>query len=116
VLHGQHVTWRTGQPGSAQPRNVLVPFPSQPKLPVLKTRCPQFEGLVFVLVAIHVAAFAFWCWLLWSSRRAKEAAAAAAAGASTAAGGGGAGTGAGAAGRSTRDMLRAYHKSTLGKG
>lgn len=64
----------------------------------------QFEGLVFILVAIHVAAFAFWCWLLWSSRKAKEAAASAAASASA------------APGRSTRDVLRAYHKTTLGKG
>ncbi|KAI8475196.1 MAG: hypothetical protein J3K34DRAFT_465124 [Monoraphidium minutum] len=69
----------------------------------------QFEGLVFVLVGVHVAAFAFWCWLLWASRKAKDAAAAAG-------GGGVGGAGGGAASRSTRDILRAYNKSIMGKG
>jgi hypothetical protein len=58
-------------------------------------------------VAIHVAAFAFWCWLLWSSRRAKQAGDAVTPSPSS---------GALAAGRTTRDVLRAYHKSSLGKG
>lgn len=65
-----------------------------------------------MLVAIHVAAFAFWCWLLWASRRSKG-------------GGDGGPSGALAAAaaaaasfdgvRSTRDVLRAYQKSRYGK-
>ena len=65
---------------------------------------------MFVLVAVHVAAFGFWCWLLWSSRRNKQQDDGGRNGAASA------GSSATAAGRSTRDILRAYHKSTLGKG
>jgi hypothetical protein len=31
----------------------------------------QFEGLLLALVFIHVAAFAFWCYLLYASKRRK---------------------------------------------
>lgn len=79
---------------------------------------------MFALVALHVAAFAFWCFLLWKTRRAKDggggsggpsgsgSGAYAGAGASAVSGSGGSsGTG-----RSARDILRAYHKSSIGKG
>lgn len=33
----------------------------------------QFEGLVFVLIGIHVAALAFWGYLLYASRERKRA-------------------------------------------
>ena len=63
---------------------------------------------MFALVAIHFAAFGFWCWLLWSSRRAEAA---------NGGSGSGARGGAGASGsQSARDLLRAYQKSSLGKG
>jgi hypothetical protein len=64
---------------------------------------------VFALVAIHVAAFAFWCWLLWSSRKRQQ-------GNGGSSSGSGGMSGSGIASRSTKDILRAYHKSSLGKG
>jgi hypothetical protein len=82
----------------------------------------QFEGLVFVLIFIHMAAFAFWCWLLYKSRASKAAAAAENGGRGSSGGrqalaGGAPRPGAAAAGegRTTRDILKAYQKAQLGK-
>jgi hypothetical protein len=81
----------------------------------------QFEGLVFVLVAIHAAAFGFWCWLLYSSRRNNNASTKQQQQQAGGSGGvdgarSGLGGSSSAGNRSTRDILRAYHKSTIGKG
>lgn len=70
----------------------------------------QFEGLVFALVMIHVAAFAFWCYLLYKSKAARADAAAK----------GGARTGKPAAAtggdwKAPKDILKAYQKAQLGK-
>lgn len=74
----------------------------------------QFEGLVFALVFIHMAAFAFWAYLLYKSKSARADAAA----------GGKGGVKAGAAavatavgvGKSPKEILKAYQKAQLGKG
>lgn len=69
----------------------------------------QFEGLVFVLIFVHVAAFAFWCYLLYKSRAKRNEASSS---------GGSSGKAAGkavAAGRSPKDILKAYQKAQLGK-
>lgn len=62
----------------------------------------QFEGLVFILIGIHVAAFAFWCYLLYKSKRnAKDSSAKPADSSSD--------------WRTPKDILRAYHKAQIGK-
>lgn len=72
----------------------------------------QFEGLVFVLISIHVAALGFWCWLLWKSRATKRAADGAGSGAKASKA---AAAAAQSDWRSPRDILRAYQKTSLGK-
>lgn len=70
----------------------------------------QFEGLVFALISIHVAAFAFWCYLLYKSRvkRVDNSS------------GGSSSKGsrpatAAADWKSPKEILKAYQKSQLGK-
>jgi hypothetical protein len=82
----------------------------QPQHQQHKDAWHQFEGLVFALVFIHVAAFAFWCYLLYKSKASRAEAAkgglkAAAAAAATAVGDG----------KSPKDILKAYQKAQLGK-
>ena len=72
----------------------------------------QFEGLVFALIVIHVAAFAFWCYLLYKSRASKAEAASGAKGVK--AGAAAAATAAGGI-KSPKDILKAYQKAQLGK-
>ncbi|GBF95469.1 hypothetical protein Rsub_07819 [Raphidocelis subcapitata] len=90
------------------PRHVVLPqgLGATMAKPEHQDAWHQYEGLIFFLAAIHVAAFAFWCWLLASSRKAKAAEGVTPSASSAAL----------AAGRTTRDVLRAYHKSSLGKG
>jgi hypothetical protein len=68
----------------------------------------QFEGLVFALIVIHMAAFAFWCYLLYKSRSKR------AEGSSS-----GSSRGKSAAGqgewKSPKEILKAYQKAQLGK-
>lgn len=73
----------------------------------------QFEGLVFALIFIHVAAFAFWCYLLYKSKAARSEAAKGRAKSST----GAAAAAATAAGdwKSPKEILKAYQKAQLGK-
>lgn len=79
----------------------------------------QFEGLVFVLIGIHVAALAFWGYLLYASRERKRAKLAAAAKSGAKAGGGGGASGSAVAGgadwRTPKEIMRAYQKQHLGK-
>lgn len=89
-------------------------YPQQHQPASHKDAWHQFEGLVFALVMIHVAAFAFWCYLLYKSKAARAEAAgtgkggvkAGAAAAATAAG----------VGKSPKEILKAYQKAQLGKG
>ena len=32
----------------------------------------QWEGLVVILVGVHLVAFCYWCWLLYASREKKR--------------------------------------------
>lgn len=72
----------------------------------------QFEGLVFALIFIHVAAFGFWAYLLYKSRAAR---ADTAKGGNKAAAGAAGSTAAGTFGKSPKDILKAYQKAQLGK-
>jgi hypothetical protein len=73
----------------------------------------QFEGLVFALVMIHVAAFAFWCYLLYKSKAARAADGSGPKGGVKA----GAAAAATAAGdwKTPKEILKAYQKAQLGK-
>jgi hypothetical protein len=71
----------------------------------------QFEGLLGVLVVVHLAAFGFWCYLLYASRKRKQEKAAAVGGSSSVPG---ASSKLGDW-RSPRDVLKAYQKAHLGK-
>lgn len=75
----------------------------------------QFEGLVFALIFIHIAAFAFWCYLLYKSRasRAEKAGNVKAGGKAGSAAA--AGTAAGGDWKSPKEILKAYQKAQLGK-
>lgn len=84
---------------------------SEPHDPHAHTKDPwhQFEGLVFALIFIHMAAFAFWCYLLYKSR-AKRA---------DNSSGGSKGSKPAAAPqadwKSPKEILKAYQKAQLGK-
>ncbi|MEW5297221.1 MAG: hypothetical protein WDW38_006045 [Sanguina aurantia] len=80
----------------------------------------QWEGLVAALVAMHIVALAFWCYLLYVSRDGKKKGGKRPGAVSSLASTFGSREGSGAGGRSTewrspREILSAYNKQLLGK-
>lgn len=54
-------------------RTVVLPEgPAGHPLHAHKDPWHQLEGIVFVLIAVHLSAFLYWCYLLYVSRQAKK--------------------------------------------
>lgn len=114
-------------PASTSKKHVVLPKGVHPQhvTPHHTDALHQWEGLLVILVFVHLVAFLFWGWLLYRSRdgKAKRAGVASAGQGSSGAGRNGS-SGVAAAGsapakklewRTPRDILSAYNKQRLGK-